>query len=100
MRRMSHHACRRLHCCWDSDFFGPLGRDMAVCAPQALTQLTLADGFSAAETSWICALNLTSILDWGGVAMASLGHPTAAVSARKRFRVVLIKPSHYDDDGY
>jgi radical SAM superfamily enzyme YgiQ (UPF0313 family) len=32
--------------------------------------------------------------------MRSLGHPTAADSARKHFRIVLIKPSHYDDDGY
>jgi len=32
--------------------------------------------------------------------MLSLGHPTAAGSPRKQFRVVLIKPSHYDDDGY
>jgi hypothetical protein len=32
--------------------------------------------------------------------MRSLRHLTAADSARKRFRVVLIKPSHYDDDGY
>jgi radical SAM superfamily enzyme YgiQ (UPF0313 family) len=26
--------------------------------------------------------------------------PTAADSARRHFRIVLIKPSHYDDDGY
>jgi radical SAM superfamily enzyme YgiQ (UPF0313 family) len=32
--------------------------------------------------------------------MRSLGHPTGADSARKHFRIVLIKPSHYDDDGY
>ena len=32
--------------------------------------------------------------------MPSLKRPTAAVSARRHFRVVLIKPSHYDDDGY
>jgi radical SAM superfamily enzyme YgiQ (UPF0313 family) len=32
--------------------------------------------------------------------MRSLRHPTAAGSARKHFRIVLIKPSHYDDDGY
>ena len=32
--------------------------------------------------------------------MLSLKHPTAAGSARKHFRIVLIKPSHYDDDGY
>jgi hypothetical protein len=33
--------------------------------------------------------------------MLSLRHPTAAAgSARKHFRIVLIKPSHYDDDGY
>ena len=25
---------------------------------------------------------------------------TAAVYPRKRFRIVLVKPSHYDDDGY
>ena len=25
---------------------------------------------------------------------------TEASAARKRFRIVLIKPSHYDDDGY
>ncbi len=25
---------------------------------------------------------------------------TKARAARKRFRIVLIKPSHYDDDGY
>ncbi len=25
---------------------------------------------------------------------------TEASTARKRFRIVLIKPSHYDDDGY
>src|ERR1700724_391596 len=25
---------------------------------------------------------------------------TEATSARKRFRVILVKPSHYDDDGY
>ena len=25
---------------------------------------------------------------------------TEAGSARKRFRVILVKPSHYDDDGY
>src|SRR5262249_49140235 len=35
----------------------------------------------------------------GGV-MLSLGHTTTASSARKRFQIVLIKPSHYDDDGY
>jgi hypothetical protein len=32
--------------------------------------------------------------------MRSLRPSTAAVSARKYFRIVLIKPSHYDDDGY
>jgi radical SAM superfamily enzyme YgiQ (UPF0313 family) len=32
--------------------------------------------------------------------MLSLGHATTASSARKRFQIVLIKPSHYDDDGY
>ncbi len=32
--------------------------------------------------------------------MLSLRHPTAAGSARRHFRIVLIKPSHYDDDGY
>jgi radical SAM superfamily enzyme YgiQ (UPF0313 family) len=32
--------------------------------------------------------------------MRSPGHPTAAATARKHFRIVLIKPSHYDDDGY
>ena len=32
--------------------------------------------------------------------MLSLKHATAASSARKHFRIVLIKPSHYDDDGY
>jgi radical SAM superfamily enzyme YgiQ (UPF0313 family) len=32
--------------------------------------------------------------------VASLSHPTKATRALKRFRVVLIKPSHYDDDGY
>jgi radical SAM superfamily enzyme YgiQ (UPF0313 family) len=33
--------------------------------------------------------------------MLSHRHPTAAAgSARKHFRIVLIKPSHYDDDGY
>ncbi len=31
--------------------------------------------------------------------MRSLRHPTAADSARRHFRIVLIKPSHYDDDG-
>jgi radical SAM superfamily enzyme YgiQ (UPF0313 family) len=35
-----------------------------------------------------------------GRIMPSLKRPTAAVSARRHFRVVLIKPSHYDDDGY
>src|SRR6266566_6443117 len=36
-----------------------------------------------------------------GRVMLSLRHPTAAAgSARKHFRIVLIKPSHYDDDGY
>ena len=35
-----------------------------------------------------------------GPVMLSLGQPTAAGSPRKQFRVVLIKPSHYDDDGY
>src|ERR1700756_4706525 len=32
--------------------------------------------------------------------MLSPGHPTAAGSLRKHFRIVLVKPSHYDDDGY
>ena len=32
--------------------------------------------------------------------MRSLRHPTAADRARRHFRIVLIKPSHYDDDGY
>jgi len=32
--------------------------------------------------------------------MLSLKRPTAPASARRHFRVVLIKPSHYDDDGY
>jgi len=32
--------------------------------------------------------------------MRSLRPSTAAVSTRKYFRIVLIKPSHYDDDGY
>src|SRR5215467_839621 len=35
-----------------------------------------------------------------GRVMLSLKRPTAAGSARKHFRIVLIKPSHYDDDGY
>ena len=35
-----------------------------------------------------------------GVGMRSVRNPTKAASARKHFRVVLIKPSHYDDDGY
>jgi radical SAM superfamily enzyme YgiQ (UPF0313 family) len=32
--------------------------------------------------------------------MQSAGRHIAASRARKRFRIVLIKPSHYDDDGY
>jgi radical SAM superfamily enzyme YgiQ (UPF0313 family) len=32
--------------------------------------------------------------------MLSLRHPTAGRSTPKHFRIVLIKPSHYDDDGY
>jgi hypothetical protein len=32
--------------------------------------------------------------------MLSLKYPTAAGGARKHFRIVLIKTSHYDDDGY
>src|SRR5262249_25736905 len=32
--------------------------------------------------------------------MLSLMDPTGAARAHKRFRVGLIKPSHYDDDGY
>jgi hypothetical protein len=41
------------------------------------------------------------LIGWGwGVLMLSLGHPTAADSARRHFRIVLIKPSHYDDGGY
>jgi radical SAM superfamily enzyme YgiQ (UPF0313 family) len=32
--------------------------------------------------------------------MLSLRHLTAAAGARRHFRIVLIKPSHYDDDGY
>ena len=32
--------------------------------------------------------------------MLSVEHGTAANRAYRRFRVVLIKPSHYDDDGY
>ena len=32
--------------------------------------------------------------------MQSLRHPTAADGARKHFLIVLIKLSHYDDDGY
>ena len=32
--------------------------------------------------------------------MQSSQSPTEATSARKRFRVILVKPSHYDDDGY
>src|ERR1700746_2204498 len=33
--------------------------------------------------------------------MQAGGSPTEANSARKkRFRVILVKPSHYDDDGY
>ena len=32
--------------------------------------------------------------------MLSVEHETAANRAYRRFRVVLIKPSHYDDDGY
>jgi radical SAM superfamily enzyme YgiQ (UPF0313 family) len=32
--------------------------------------------------------------------MLSISSPTAAASARRHFRIVLIKPSHYDDDGY
>src|SRR5437588_10623679 len=36
-----------------------------------------------------------------GRVMLSLRDPTAAAgSARKHFRIVLIKPSHYDDDRY
>src|SRR5690348_2837960 len=35
-----------------------------------------------------------------GHCMLPLGHLTADASGRRRFRVVLIKPSHYDDDGY
>ncbi len=35
-----------------------------------------------------------------GRVMRSLGHRIAADGARKHFRIVLIKPSHYDDDGY
>src|SRR5215467_869302 len=35
-----------------------------------------------------------------GRVMLSLKRPTAAGSLRKHFRIVLIKPSHYDDDGY
>jgi radical SAM superfamily enzyme YgiQ (UPF0313 family) len=34
------------------------------------------------------------------VLVVSLERPTTTRSARKRFRIVLIKPSHYDDDGY
>ena len=32
--------------------------------------------------------------------MQSSQSRTEALSARKRFRVILVKPSHYDDDGY
>src|SRR5271154_5146740 len=32
--------------------------------------------------------------------MQSSQSRTEATSARKRFRVILVKPSHYDDDGY
>jgi radical SAM superfamily enzyme YgiQ (UPF0313 family) len=32
--------------------------------------------------------------------MLSPRQPSAAGNLRKRFRIVLIKPSHYDDDGY
>jgi hypothetical protein len=39
-------------------------------------------------------------LEWSGWAMRLFRHPSGGDSARKRFCVVLIKPSHYDDDGY
>ena len=32
--------------------------------------------------------------------MQSSQSRTEAASVRKRFRVILVKPSHYDDDGY
>src|ERR1700689_5546604 len=32
--------------------------------------------------------------------MQSSQSRTEVASARKRFRVILVKPSHYDDDGY
>ena len=32
--------------------------------------------------------------------MQSSGSQIEATSARRRFRVILVKPSHYDDDGY
>src|SRR5580704_11337413 len=32
--------------------------------------------------------------------MQSSQPATVATSARRRFRVILVKPSHYDDDGY
>ena len=35
-----------------------------------------------------------------GRVMLSLRHSTAGRSTPKHFRIVLIKPSHYDDDGY
>jgi radical SAM superfamily enzyme YgiQ (UPF0313 family) len=35
-----------------------------------------------------------------GRGMLSLKRPTASGSARKHLLIVLIKPSHYDDDGY
>jgi hypothetical protein len=42
MRRMPLDAYRRLRCRWRSDYFGPVGRDMAVCAPEALKTIRVA----------------------------------------------------------
>jgi len=40
------------------------------------------------------------LCDWDGASMPLLPTSVEAGGARKRFRVVLVKPSHYDDDGY
>ena len=41
-----------------------------------------------------------AMIECPGIKAKNASRPRVYVPARRRFQLVLIKPSHYDDDGY
>src|SRR6202162_4454937 len=63
-------------------------------------QARLDDGRRGAKAGFATPNQLELGRSGAGPSMPSREQRTKVNGARKRFRVVLVKPSHYDDDGY